>query len=238
MAVSYVTSNAFASSTGQSSYSPSYTLQNGSGDSSTRLIVVAIAWEDGEDAIVETVTFDGQAPTGSQSAIAGSIYKAYAWLGWWVEDDLPTTVGSKVVAVTADEAVEREIGVYVMEFTGVDPEGIVSNNTDTRTSAGTVSCSVTLNSDNSLGCGVYSSGDVVNGSAINLTERQSEVLTSSSGGCGSNENIDGASVTLGWTSMGLRGAFVGATFEEYIPVPASPTSHIEGPLFGPLGGPI
>ena len=151
MAVSFQNSARYVSATGQTTYSPTHNLLTGSGNG--RLVVVSVNLEDDGTNTVSSITLGGNSPDGSQNVVAGTGYSATAFLAWWFDNNLPGSTGNTTIAVTCNGSIVREIMVHVMEFTGVSQTETVNVGTDTTTTAGDVSTSITVDADDSLGVG-------------------------------------------------------------------------------------
>ncbi len=225
MPASYVTSQRFVSATGQSSYSPTYNLQNPSGNN--RLVVVCVSLEDDGINRVSSVTLGGNSPNGSSSNQAGTGYSANAWLGWWFDGDLPATSGNKTIAVTCDGTIIREIMVHVIEYTDVTNALVTTRTTaSTRTDAGNLTGQFsTVDEDDELVVGMFTAGGTTYGSPVNLTQRQAAAATSFSGGIGDNLNVDAPGpFNTGWNSLSTRGCFIAAIFKTGSPSSSSSSS--------------
>lgn len=224
------------SATGQSSHSFSYALQKASGNN--RLVVVVTTWEDNTTPDVSSITFDGTAMTLVQSALAGTGYSQRTTMYYMLDTDLPASAGSYTVVVTAGAAIQQEIYVGVIEYSGIKQEAPDDSDQHVITSAGNVDNTLTVDENDSVAIGAFGCGETTFGAADNLTALQTQALTSSAGGFGHNLNADIASIAVGWDTMSVRAAFVCAVWAPAAAVGVAPTGTIYGPLIGPLGGVI
>ncbi|MFX1519738.1 MAG: hypothetical protein ACFFCD_07450 [Promethearchaeota archaeon] len=203
------------SAIGQSSYSPSYSLQQGSGNN--RLVVVTVSWEDDQAASVQSCTFNSVGMTKIADVSSVSGYYTYVSLWYLLDSSLPSSSGSYTIAITASQSIAREIYVGVAEYSGVEQSAPDDYDTHFNNAAGNTQITLTAATDNSLVvAGAAEGGTNALTNTNNLAVLQEQILTSSGSAMGHNLGINSGDITVGWNNLATREAMVGAVWQPAI----------------------
>lgn len=217
MPILRVGSTVNVSSTGLSSKSFSYTLNQAAG--TNRLVVVGVVFEEDTTTsrTVSSVTFSGVAMTQIGLLSTGSTIRVVTALYYLLDASLPATTGSKTVVVTLNGVCTDEIMTYVAEYTGVQQTTPADTGTHSNAAAGSTSITLTPGIDGSLGTLVCGSGGTTSlvGNENNVTTVQSSAGVSSVGGLGELLN-QAAAFTFGYTGLASREACVGGVWSPAV----------------------
>lgn len=204
------------SAKGSSSISP-LTFQYSIGSGSNRILIVGVGWEDSTDGkTVTEVTYDGESLTkiADEDTHRSGSTNAYVWLGYLLEEDLPSS-GSHDVVVTASASPSRTIFGYAISYFGVKQAAPDDYDTDYHTDGTPCVATVTSAADGSVGVVVGASGATGAASGNNdATVRQSHSQDSSAGAIGDEQDVSSGSNDMGITFAGQnRAALVGAILQ-------------------------
>jgi Concanavalin A-like lectin/glucanases superfamily len=199
------------SAEGASSHTFQYNLQSEA--SNNRLLIVGVCWEDDTLTATANVSYNGVPMTVINNVKAGTGWSSFSGMWYMNETLLPSTTGDKLVNVTVSESITREIYVTVAEYTGVAQETPDDNATAYNNNAGNIAVTLTAADAGSLLVAVGGQGGTNSwANTVNLTNIETQIVTSSGGAIAHNTSIPSGDTVVGWNSLATREAIVGAVW--------------------------
>ena len=203
--------------------SPTLTFSHTIGSGSNRLLIVGFCFENSNQSVgVTSVTYNSVAVTeidsvwGSES---GPLYGNFSWLGYLLEDDLPSA-GSYNVVITLDSNPTRTINAGVASYFDVG-QSLIDYASNGQSSGTTIYVTVTASVDESLVVGIGGHGlpdDTISG--YDSTVVLEQILGSSSQAALIHKiNQDQCDIDIGITWSGDKYcSVIGAVFSPHRPL--------------------